>query len=76
MGDFFIFIFTNSKNCAIIKLPNKFHTAILGIFFSFFEKGELYLFSAYKFIYIVDFGKIANSINVDKYGRRNIRIIA
>ena len=29
-------------------MPNKFHKAIIGIFFSFFEKGELYLFSSYK----------------------------
>ena len=59
-----------------MKLPNKFHNAIIGIFFSFFGKGELYLFSAYIFINIMDFGKNANSVNVDKYGRINIRIIA
>ena len=45
LGDFY-FYFTNRKKCDIMKLPNKFHNAIMGIFFSFFGKGELYLFSA------------------------------
>jgi len=54
-----------------MDLPNKFHNAIIGIFFSFYGKGELYLFSAYT-ISNKEFGKNANSFNADLYGEISV----
>jgi len=70
-GVFFVFPFTKRKKGAIMDLPNKFHNAIIGIFFSFYGKGELYLFSAYT-ISNKEFGKNANSFNADLYGEISV----
>ena len=60
MGDFFHFLFTKGILGGIMKVPNKFHNAIIGIFFSFFWKRVNYTFFRVHAI-IFEFGKNADS---------------